>query len=291
MQLFRAHVRRGAIAAAVLLSLCAVSPPGGTGAKAAGPVFYYLSLGDSLAYGIQVQQMLDEMAAGKFDPATFNLGYTDLIAARLAAFAPGIQVVNYGCPGASPDVFMYSQCGFGLPLHNAFSGTQMDTALGFIAAHPGAIALITLDLDVGEPEMGQMVNYCKFDAACVQAWLPTALAYLKARLDTLFNRLRAAAPNVMIVVNTAFNPYSTVVPWTDNVVVGGNNILIASARAAGVAVAEMYPPFDLGVDRNATLCSLLHFCEAPLHDVHPTQAGYAVMASTMWAATGWPLHP
>ena len=50
----------------------------------------------------------------------------------------------------------------------------------------------------------------------------------------------------------------------------------------------MFPPFDLGVDRNATLCSLLYFCQTPLNDVHPTPQEYSVMASTMWAAKGWP---
>jgi len=284
------RLRRLATSAALLVALVSVAPAGAISAHAAGPTFYYLSLGDSLAYGLDVKQLRDELAAGTFSPASFNRGYTDLIAARLGTFAygAGIQVVNYGCPGASPDNFLYEPCGFGLPLHNAFTGTQMDAALAFIAAHPGAIALITLDLDVGEPEMGQLVNYCKFDPTCVQMWLPTALAYLKVRLDTMFTRLRAAAPGVMIVVNTAFNPYSTVAPWTDSVVVGGNNILATSARAAGLAAADMFPPFDLGVDRNVTLCTLLYFCQAPLYDVHPTPQGYSVMASTMWAATGWP---
>jgi lysophospholipase L1-like esterase len=284
----RGRLRRIATYVALLVALWVAAPPGAMPARAAGPTFYYLSLGDSLAYGLDVQQLMNELSTGTFSPASFNHGYTDLIAARLGTFASGIQVVNYGCPGASPDNFLYQPCGFGLPLHNAFTGTQMDAALAFIAAHPGAIALITLDLDVGEPEMGQLVNYCKFDPTCVQMWLPTALAYLKTRLDTLFQKLRAAAPNVMIVVNTAYNPYSTVAPWTDSVVVGGNNTLTASAQAAGLKVADMFPPFDLGVDRNATLCSLLYFCQAPLYDVHPTPQGYSVMASTMWAATGWP---
>lgn len=288
MRRARGHLRRIATSAALLVALFAAAPAATIPAKAAGPTFYYLSLGDSLAYGLDVQQLRNELAAGTFSPASFNHGYTDLIAARLGTFASGIQVVNYGCPGASPDVFLYEPCGFGLPLHNPFTGTQMDAALAFIAAHPGAIALITLDLDVGEPEMGQMVNYCKFDPTCVQMWLPTALAYLKVRLDTLFTKLRAAAPGVMIVVNTAFNPYSTVAPWTDSVVVGGNNTLVASAHAAGLTVADMFPPFDLGANRNATLCSLLNFCQAPLYDVHPTPQGYSVMASTIWAATGWP---
>src|SRR5476649_1432234 len=43
----------------------------------------------------------------------------------------------------NPDVFMYAPCDFAYPLHNAFSGTQMDAALAFIAAHPGHIALIS----------------------------------------------------------------------------------------------------------------------------------------------------
>jgi hypothetical protein len=287
---FRERLTLRAVSAAMLLALCFAILPGSVGAKAASPTFYYLSLGDSLAYGIDVPRMLSEVAAGNFDPTTFNQGYTDLIAARLRTFSSGIQVVNYGCPGTTPDVFMYAPCGFAYPLHNAFSGTQMDAALAFIAAHPGQIALITLDLDVFEPEMGQMVTYCNFAPACVAQYLPTALAYLKARLDTLFARLHAAAPNVKVVVNSMYNPYSTLAPWTDTVILGGNNVLIASAHSAGLVVADMYPAFDPAANRAVTLCTLLYLCLAS-HDVHPTPAGYVAMASTMWASTGWPLTP
>jgi len=62
------------------------------------PKSYYLSLGDSFAYGFQ---------SFKFGlpPSAYNTGYTDVFGARMQQISPGIITVNYGCPGESTDSF------------------------------------------------------------------------------------------------------------------------------------------------------------------------------------------
>ena len=66
-------------------------------AAASGPVYqppqrYYLALGDSMAYGFQPTK------PDTAPPSAFHTGYVDLFAAKLRKLAPGITVVNYGCP-------------------------------------------------------------------------------------------------------------------------------------------------------------------------------------------------
>src|SRR5712691_11548220 len=59
----RGPLRRIATCAALLVALCVAAPPGAIPARAASPTFYYLSLGDSLAYGLDVQQLMNELSA------------------------------------------------------------------------------------------------------------------------------------------------------------------------------------------------------------------------------------
>ncbi len=45
----------------------------------------YLALGDSLAYGMQVGKLKQQIAAGHVSATTFNTGYVDVLAGRLRA--------------------------------------------------------------------------------------------------------------------------------------------------------------------------------------------------------------
>ena len=64
--------------------------------SATPPKAYYLALETRwpMATSRQVQQRVSHI-----DPATFDTGYVDDFASRLARLSPGIQVVNDGCPG------------------------------------------------------------------------------------------------------------------------------------------------------------------------------------------------
>src|SRR5579872_367686 len=77
-------VMRGVVAAmsAAVLALSGVLMGGAPATRAAGPIYsppkqYYLSLGDSVAFGYQQHKVLDDVqATGTADPATFATGYT-----------------------------------------------------------------------------------------------------------------------------------------------------------------------------------------------------------------------
>src|SRR6266550_5586563 len=58
------------------------------------PKQYYLSLGDSLGFGLQGPKLSALLDAGTYTPDAFNTGYTDDFAARMRQLRPGQQVVN-----------------------------------------------------------------------------------------------------------------------------------------------------------------------------------------------------
>ena len=135
-------MRRAGLLAAALVALT-------VGASAAGatstvPRDYYLALGDSMAYGFQPTK-----AARGLPPSAFDTGYVDVFATRLRALAPGVRVVNYGCPGESTVTFTKGGCPWlaeGKRLHDVFRGSQLDAALAFLRAHPGEVSPITVTL-------------------------------------------------------------------------------------------------------------------------------------------------
>jgi hypothetical protein len=139
------HVPRGRLAGTVLVGLALtlavlVAAARGT-TEAEG---YYLALGDSIAYGVQPTK-----ARPGARPSDFDTGYVDVLAARLRKLSPGLQVVNYGCPGESTVTFSRGGCpAFAdrVKLHDAFRGSQLAAALAFLRAHPGEVSPISLTL-------------------------------------------------------------------------------------------------------------------------------------------------
>jgi len=157
---------------AAALVVLTVGAPAATAAPPA-PQAYYLALGDSMAYGFQPGK-----ARRGLPPSGFNTGYVDRFAARLRALAPGIQVVNYGCPGESIVTFAKGGCPWlaeGGRLHDRFRGSQLDAALAFLQAHPGQVSPITITAwgnDVGARDRSLELRGRSTRAG----WLPLSLA-------------------------------------------------------------------------------------------------------------------
>ena len=108
--------RRPLSGAAVALLVCLlvlvvlVLPHVATSGALQRPVYqapqgYYLALGDSITYGFQPTK-----AKAGARPSVFRTGFVDVFAARLRKLSPGIQVVNYGCPGESTVTFTRGGC-------------------------------------------------------------------------------------------------------------------------------------------------------------------------------------
>jgi lysophospholipase L1-like esterase len=275
-------MRRAGILAAVLVALTLGASAAGSASTA--PRDYYLAVGDSMTYGIQPAK-----ASIGLPPSAFDTGYVDVFAAQLRALAPGIRVVNYGCPGESTVTFRKGGCPWlaeGKRLHDAFRGSQLAAALAFLRAHPGRVSPITVTL--WGNDFFPLVDACKGDPACVQK----RMGSIASRLGSILTQLRRAAPTAEIIVTGAWNPNPEGVAQTDPVFRVLDGQIRRAAAPARARFADMRKVFNSGgtpAARRARICSLTFMCKEG--DPHPTNAGYREMAKAFLAASGYPPKP
>jgi lysophospholipase L1-like esterase len=260
---------------------------------AAGPIYqapqaYYLALGDSMAYGIQPAK-----ASAGLPPSGFHTGYVDVLGARLRALAPGIQVVNYGCPWESSKTFIDGGCPWlaqGGRLHDAFKGPQLRAALAFLRAHRGQVSPITLTL-WGNDVFDEFSPACKGDLVCIRKHASAGLTQFSSRLATIVGRLRASAPRAEIILTGAWNFDVEHLVQSDPLF-RSIDARIARVAAAGTSrVANMYPvfsPVENPTKAKGRICALTFICSKG--DPHPTDAGYRAMAAAFLAASGYAHH-
>jgi len=250
-----------------------------TGGRSERPVYqppqsYYLALGDSMAYGFQPTK-------ANAPPSAVRTGYVDVFAARLRKRAPGIRVVNYGCPGETTVTFVRGGCDWlkhGGKLHDAFSGSQLRAALSFLSAHPGQVSPITITLWGGD----------LFPLSAQGKRAPQAVASFASRFDTILRRLRAAAPTAEIIVTGGWNPEADRLQQMNPLYRSVGAAIDRAATTSRVRVADMFPALDGPGSAKAQqrrLCRLTFFCSKG--DPHPTDAGYRAMAGAFMAASGY----
>lgn len=280
---------------ALLLALLALPATFAGAVGAAGaprfdpPKRYDLVLGDSLAFGYQDAKFKAELFGGTYNPADFT-GYWAPFAARLAAIRPGIQTVNYSCPGETTATFRAGGCAFHLlPLHANYplATPQLQAALAFLGAHRGQVSPITISL--GANDLLDVLDECQARSpgdlqaivACTNDVLPVALAAVRANLGDALAALRAAAPDSEIIVLEPYNPYVALLPTftADVQALGAVQAQVAAASRARVADG-------LSAVTPATVCALTLVCTAQ-QDIHPSDAGYEVLAAALWAASDY----
>jgi lysophospholipase L1-like esterase len=175
-----------ALLAASLLTVAIATPafaaPGKSGDHA---VMYYLSLGDSLAAG--VQPIGDPNAAYRTAD-----GYTDQLYQMALAKYPKLRHVKLGCPGATTTSFIE-----GDPYCPYPHGSQLDEAVAFLHAHHTFVAFVTIDI-------GWNDFPCQDAVSC----MPAGLASIGTNLPTILDALRdAAGPDVPIVGMNLYDPF------------------------------------------------------------------------------------
>ena len=172
-----------------------VSPTSG-----AGP--YYLAVGDS----VPVWDGTDS--------------YPYQIASHYAAAVPDLQVVDMACSGeTTASMISNSLCPSGP------TGSQLQEATGFLQAHQGSVAFITID--IGGNDVVNCVNGAGIDTACVLQGLTTMQANMKIILSAL---RQAAGPAVPIYAMNYFNPFLG--DW----VAGGSGQTFAVSSVAELAL-------------------------------------------------------
>lgn len=279
--------RLAGLAAAVSLTVVGPTVPSAGAASSPTPVFnppksYYLSLGDSLGFGFQLQKFFDLVDAGAYTPDAFNHGYTDDFAALMRQVSPNLKVVNYSCPAESTTSMIEGPCGYQefFALHDAYAGSQLDAALAFLRSHSGQVSPITISMSTNDIDP-LFTDTCNFDLTCVAAGTKATTDALRTNLTRILTALRRAAPNAEII---------TIAPWTDfyrgaAVDAAYAKFLPAVYDAAAAARAYVVDGYSL-ITSSGQQCALTFLC-TDLEDAHPTDVGYARLADAFWTVSGY----
>lgn len=270
---------------AAALVLPAGTAAGSPTAKPATPAVY-LSLGDSLAVGVgAIPGPGTDVAGGLAVPPT--------------SYAGRIWHVLHGEAGR---VDQLVSLGRGGETTTSFIGNGQLAAAQQEIAKASDVRMITLSLG-GNDFLSLISGVCANPQtavclAAIQGALTTAAANYPIIVGSLVAAASQDAGGAEIVVTTVYNPFSgtdsiyeqpvdRVLLGADGVVdcaatanplnVGLNDIITCTAQSAGVKVADVYPLFQ---GKGATLT---HIMES---DIHPTDAGYAAIATAIRRALG-----
>jgi lysophospholipase L1-like esterase len=269
-------------------------------ATAVAAPHYYLSLGDSLAQGVQPD------ATGT--SVETNQGYPDQLYAMLKAKYPGLRLVKLGCPGESTTSMMTGKGNRYASVCKPAGGSQLQAALRFLRRHhkAGEVPLITID--IGANDVDGCVSGGNLDTTC----LTNGGASIAKNEPLIAKRLRAAAPkHTKLATMTLYDPFLA------GYLQGGTSKLLAEASVSlaktingtiasayrfrgGVAadVASAFGTYDLTDTTSlagqvvpvsvAQICALTWECApAPQGpNIHANQEGYALIAKTFASAVG-----
>jgi lysophospholipase L1-like esterase len=248
------------------------------------PKSYYLALGDSFSFGYQVTRLTTPP-----DPAAFDHGFVDSLNIYLRSIQPEITTVNYGCPGESTVTFIQGGCpatAQGFPLHDSFSGAQLEGAAAFLRAHPGEVSPITISLALNDVQT--FIAGCAFEPVCIQRGAPATIQHITSNLTTILNRLRRVAPNVEFIVLGPYDPFIGNLEFADPLFMALNDAMAEAVVGASTRYANIFPRFNPQGDVDSetrTLCRLTLACT--YGDGHPSDVGYQVMADTIYEVSGY----
>jgi lysophospholipase L1-like esterase len=273
-----------------MLALVVVAPSNAAGAR------YYLSLGDSLAQGMQPD------AAGL--TVNTDQGYADQLYAIERRKIPGLKLVKLGCGGETTTSFLTGQGNSGDALLlgcDPAGGSQMAAAEGFLRKHRrrGEVALVTLDIGAND------IDGCETEEAIDANCVIRGAEHISANLPVILRRLRrAAAPETPMAAMTLYDPFLQLYLThgghaeaiaSDEYAHNVNEGLAGLYRVGGFRVARVdvaFHTYDLSRTTSlagephpvpvavAEICRLTWMCApAPVGpNIHANKAGYGLIA-------------
>jgi lysophospholipase L1-like esterase len=283
-----------ALATVACDSAASVSRAGAAAAPVIRGTSYYLSLGDSLAVGVQPD------SAGASLPT--NAGYANRLYDMLHTRSPRLRLVKLGCSGETTTTMIHG----GICSYPA--GSQLGAAEQFLTAHRGHVALVTIDIGANDPNSCILggLSISKIPG-CVNASITHTLGDLRTILAGIRHAGGRAVPVIGMTyyvpelagwLQTGYGKELAVL--SERLAAGYNRLLTGVYRQYGARVANVFAAFgsaDFGrkvrtpghglLPRNvATVCAWTWACaSAPRGpNEHANDSGYRVIAKQFLAA-------
>lgn len=245
----------------------------------------YLALGDSITFGF-----ITADGFAYVNPANF-IGYPGYDGHTLH-----LPVTNAACPGETTSSFLSATAPdngcrafrANFPLHESYTGTQLDFATAFLSAHPKT-QLVTIGL--GGNDLLLLQANCANDLNCIVAGLPAALATVVSNLHTAITALRSAGFKGVIVLVNLFSPDYTNALDTQSIAALNQTITAVAATSPRTTVADVFLAFQIaasGPFAAGQTCKAGLLNASPQNqldcDVHPSQSGQQLIAKTVFSA-------
>jgi len=267
-----------------------------------GQYDYYLALGDSLAWGYQPDSTGNGIKSGH--------GYADDLAGYLREHGNrNLKYVNLSCPGETTGTMLDGGCPLLAGSGQSYA-VQEDAAVAFLAAHPHARILVTLDIGANNVDQC-LTSSGSIDPTCVAQGVATA----GTQLPEILGKLKAAAGrHVSFVGMNLYDPFlaewltgssgQTLAGESVALSVAFNGVLDAGYTAFGIPVADVADAFQTADFTDTTslggttvpvnvarICEWTWMCApAPVGpNIHANDAGYQVIAKAFEAELphGW----
>src|SRR5690349_13064987 len=132
---------------------------------------YYLSLGDSLAQGVQPNSSGTSVET--------NQGYPNQLFAALRTANPALKLVKLGCPGETTGTMING----GICTYT--KGSQLAQAAAFLASHRGKVTLVTIDIGANDLNPCLALTNITDIVKCLEGVFPQIQANLTSIMNTL----------------------------------------------------------------------------------------------------------
>jgi lysophospholipase L1-like esterase len=141
---------------------------------------YYLSLGDSLAQGVQPNSSGTSVET--------NQGYADQLFTALKGGNPALRLAKLGCPGETTATMIKG----GLCTYP--KGSQLAQAVAFLKEHAGHVQLVTIDIGANDLNPCLVLTSVPKIVACLTKVFPKMVT----NLEKIMTALRGADPGLII---------------------------------------------------------------------------------------------
>jgi lysophospholipase L1-like esterase len=257
---------------------------------------FYLSLGDSLAQGVQPNAQGVSVKTKQ--------GYPDQLFTALRLGNPTLKLVKLGCPGETTGTMMNGGiCSYP-------TGSQLAQAAAFLASHKGHVQLVTIDIGANDLNPCLALTNITDIVKCLQQVFPV----IQANLTTIMNTLTTASGSgpPPIIGMTYYDP--ELANWLkgtpadkalakDSIALAQafGNLLSGVYTSFGAKVADVFkafhtaqfaarvtlPAFGKVPKAVGYICSYTWMCAAPPvgPNIHANQLGYAIIANTFLDVT------